>query len=215
MSVFNSISAGVLIILLAAGLITGMALSGTDILNPQTSMAEANQMNVEAAHQQAIYAQEERLADTQTNAQIQTIVRQQSMADVQAAYDREMLALRVRNRERTAAAWLQIAVWMGAAFSVSLVIATFLWVGSKAIANVKNGPASPVSGIGITQNNMPDPWRSEEYRRARILEAKRREQTEHLEALSREQEELYRRMQSLSEPNPTGKAKYDDLPLAG
>lgn len=217
MSVFNSISVAVLIVLLAAGLITGLSVSGVDILNPQTAAAEANQMNVETNHQEAIYEQQERVVETETDAKIKSIEREQGLADAHANYNKEMLLLDVRNNERAAATWLLIATWVGGALSISLIVSTFLWVGSKAIANIKLTPINPKNNqtrAARTANNRRD---SEESRKAKIAEARYREHSERLEKMIKERDEqieLMVRMQSVSDPTSLGKTKYNDLPLA-
>src|SRR6185436_13226973 len=77
MSVFNPISVSALIVLLIAGVITGLSASGTDILNPHTSAAEANRVNAETAHQQALDRLQEQLEQAKTEAEIASIKRQQ------------------------------------------------------------------------------------------------------------------------------------------
>lgn len=218
MSVFNSITVGALLVLLITGLFTGIFASGTDILNPQTSAAEANRMNMETNHKEAIYVQEERLKETETNAQIRTIEREQNAADATANYNQSLLNLNLQNKARWAATWLLIVTWVGGALSVSLVISTIFWMGSKAVANIKAVAVSPQSNSTDPVQSTNDPWQLDAYRKAKIAEARYREHSERQEEIIKEREEqieLMIRMQSISDPASLGKTKYDNLPLAG
>jgi len=200
MSVFNSISVAVLIVLLAAGLITGLSISGVDILNPQTAKAEANRMIVETNHQATMYEQEERLAATETNARIQTIEREQDIAEAQAKYEKEMLALDLRKKEHSAATWSLLVTWFGGAMSIAIIISSVLWVGSKAIVIVKSTPINTTnnwSAALVAQTNRrrpsPDAFKArqrERVERARAIQEKQ-ELTERFNRILRESAEMW------------------------
>lgn len=237
MSVFNSISVAVLLVLLAAGLITGLSVSGVDILNPQTSAAEANRMDVETDHQEAMYEQQERLAQTQADAQIQTIQREQDMANAQITFDKEMLALEVRNQERWAIAWQQIVVWFGGAFSIIVtlfaVLMTYARVRSmmaSAASHLKTESANDVNKEA-PQNNYYREYldlkslnRDLKHRNDHVAEVNRTlanlcqvltQEKEELEKEKFDLEEFVKNMKKFREQTKTMKGDYKDNPLAG
>jgi hypothetical protein len=137
MSVFNSISAPVIIVLLLAGLVTGLSASNTDILNPHTSSAEAQRMNMETTHQQAIYQLQERLSAAKTEAEISEIQRQQTLLDAQYQYEMQKLNQDLAHRELAFKTLMIILTLLAGAFAVALSFGSTIWIGSRAVAYVR------------------------------------------------------------------------------
>lgn len=223
MSVFNSISVSVLLVLLVAGLMMGLSVSGIDLLNPNTSAAEANRINVETAHQQATYELQEQLSRAQTEAEIQDIHRQQDLLDAQYKHDIQLLNQDLENRQTAFNTKMQVSTMFGGALSIALIIATSLWVGSKALANLRSVPVTnqpkdkhipPVEMIIPNQpeQEFDEQWHNDEFRKAKIEKAREKERTERLQKLN-EETELMQRMQSISDPARIETGKYNNLPL--
>lgn len=94
MSVFNSISARVLLILIMIGILAGLAASSTDIFNPNTSRAEAERIRAEIEHQRIMNTLEEQKMKAQVEAEIAAIQRQQ--AEEQIRFESRMRYLQQR-----------------------------------------------------------------------------------------------------------------------
>jgi hypothetical protein len=219
MSVFNSISARVLIVLLMAGLMMGLSVAGIDLLNPNTSAAEANLMNIEAAHKQATYEVQERLDAAKTDAEIQAIQRDQDLLNAQYQHDIQILAQDVANRQTAFKTWMTILVIIGSAMSIAIVISTIMWVGSKVLVNVRSIPSYEkpthtfIPPIEKTIHPLPewepyDPWATPIYRRQRIKGARQEERKQR-------KEDIAARMESFRDPARMTKEEYNKRPLAG
>lgn len=217
MSVFNSMSVAVLIVLLTAGLITGLSVSGVDLLNPQTATAEANRMQVDTNHQEALYQQEERLNEKEIAAQIQTIDRQQGLADAEADHTKEMLAQNARNTERLAIVWSQFLDQMGKAVSISFAGMVILLAASRAIAYIKAAPTGSPNRAAAPASADSGSQRMRQYWRAKIDEARNQERIERqAELIVRKRDEQLEKPQrnqlGNNDPAKLGKKKYGDLP---
>jgi len=104
MSVFNSIKVSVIVVLLVAGLIVGLSVSGVDLVNPYTSQAKAENIRARTAHEQVMNQLAEEVETIQSRAKIAEIEGQSqaSQAYVEglparqlAAYERRMRILEV------------------------------------------------------------------------------------------------------------------------
>ena len=197
----------------------GLAFAGTDLLNPRTSSAEANRLNIEAIHQQAVYELQERLAAAKTDAEIQAIEREQELLNAQYEHDIQILAQDVANRQTAFKTWMTLIVIIGSAMSIAIVIGTILWVGSKALANVRTIPLYEkpthtfIPPIEKTIHPLPeqepyDPWSSPAYRRQRVKAARREER-------NGRKEEITALMKAFRDPARMSTEQYNRSPLAG
>lgn len=144
MSVFNSLNVSVLIVLLVAGLVVGLSVSGIDLLNPNTSAAEANLMTIEAAHKDALYKLEESKRAAQTDAELRQIQREQELLDARYEYEKQRLTQDLANRQRWTDAAINLAVFFGRAFGLAIVLValgTIIAFIVKAIASAYSAPA--------------------------------------------------------------------------
>lgn len=180
MSVFNSVGTPLvvlMVILMIGASIFGMAISGADLFNPATSNAEANRMNAETENQQALFEQQQRIAEKQTDAQIAEIELGQQIAEQQAqqALDHE----KQLNEKKTAAyeEFAQILnkmLWtLGIALSGAIVITPMLAVTSKTVVAMKT--ASVLNPANHFSNFPVDPWTSQEFRKRMIKQARENE----------------------------------------
>ena len=137
MSVFNSLNVSVLVVLLVAGLVLGLSLAGIDLLNPNTSAAEANRMDIESAHKQAMYGLEERRAAAQTESEIRQIEREQKMLDAQYEHDIQALTLSLQHTDLAFKTLMIILTFLAGAVSVSITVISIVWVASRKSAATK------------------------------------------------------------------------------
>lgn len=153
--------------------------------NPEIASAEANRINIESAHQQATYELQERLANAQTEAEIQRIQREQKLQNAQFEHDIQALTQDLEHRDMAFKAWMTVAIIVGSALSIALIVGMILWVGSKALVNIRRANAIVQSASTLIPQINPiqsvperdpyDPWRSKKYRRAMIKAARYRE----------------------------------------
>jgi len=185
MSVFNSVGTPLVIlmvILLVAGAIFGTAISGSGYLNPATSNAQAVQMNAETVHQQAVFTQEERLAQAQTNAQIQTIDRQQKATEQQIVmnlnYEQQGNEKRLILYEKLMNVLINILWVIGIAAGLVLVLVVGLSLGSKAIVTI-HASKKTRNSVDTTNTQSPVPsidiWQMPEFREQMIKNARNNE----------------------------------------
>lgn len=178
MSVFNSVGTPLvvlMVILIVAGSIFGMAVSGADIFNPAASAAEANRINVETNHQQAIFEQEQRLSEVQTSAQIEAIQREQEIAQQKAelalTYEQKVNEAKLAGYESFVSI-RNILLWViGAVASIGSLLAIGLTLVPKAILTLRTSVSNTVeTGSKNEANN--DPWKSKEFRKQMIQQAR-------------------------------------------
>ena len=180
MSVFNSVGTPLvvlMVILMIGGSIFGMAISGADLFNPAASSAEANRMNAETENQQALFEQQQRVAEKQTDAQIAEIERSQQIAEQQA---QQALDYEKQLNEKKALAYEEFAqilnklLWtLGIALSGAIVISPVLAIASKTVVAMKT---ASVPNPAIQFTNFPaDPWVSREFRKRMIKQARETE----------------------------------------
>ncbi|GER79433.1 MAG: hypothetical protein M5U11_16125 [Anaerolineales bacterium] len=216
MSVFNSLKTSVLIVLLVTGLITGIALAGTDLLNPITSRATANRIEVDTAHQKAMNELDERLATAQTDAEVRQIQREQQLLDAQYQHDIQALSQDLAHRDLAYKTWMNALTILTSALALILFAGAMIWLGARAWIYIQTNSrkeqtmaATPLVTKWIP--NLPereayDPWSNPEYRRQKITAARNREQDERT---------LAARMSRLPKADQVSKAEYNNLPLAG
>lgn len=141
MSVFNSISTKVLIVLLVTGFVTGLFAADIDLLNPNTSAAEANRMNIETAYIQAAYDLQIRRETAQTEAEIRQIQRDQEKLDAQHEYDLQLLDQDIANRQHWADFWITAATFLSIGAGVLAALSIFTLVVAKSVAMVRAVPS--------------------------------------------------------------------------
>lgn len=178
MSVFNSVGTPLvvlMVILIVAGSIFGMAVSGADIFNPAQSAAEANRINVETNHQQAIFEQEQRLSEVQTTAQIEAIQREQEIAQRKAelalTYEQKVNEAKLAGYESFVSI-RNILLWViGAVASIGSLLAIGLTLIPKAILALRTSISNTVE-TGSKNEAKNDPWKSKEFRKQMIQQAR-------------------------------------------
>ncbi len=212
MPIFNSVSTPLvvlMVILLAAGAIFGTAISGADYLNPAASNAEARRINAETIHQQVLYQESERLAEAQTDAQIQALEQSVHSAEQEAELALEYQQLRNETQlsaYETLMNTINNMVWLlGIVSSIALILAVGLKLGLRIISamRINNlGSQSPSKSKEV----MPsiDPWQSREFRKRMVRQA-------------RQNEAMLRYMkinQLINNSSDMAKKQWNELPLA-
>jgi hypothetical protein len=201
-------------------------LLGTNIkdatwFNPKIAAAEANRINIETAHQQATYELQERLANAQTEADIQAIQRDQNLLDAQYTHDIQALTQDLEHREIAFKTWVTFLNFAGSALSLAIVISMILWAGSKALVNVRSIPPREkpthtfIPPIEKTIHPLPErepyePLESPQRRYERRLAERQQEIT-----AQKEFNEMIVRMKAVLDPAQMSKEEYNKHPLAG
>jgi len=207
---------GFTIFLLIAGAIFGLFAAGTDIINPTTSQAEAQRMDAETRHLEAMNQFEEQRAAAETEAEIAAIRHQQELEEARyeaelariAAdqnYYEQMLNIKLNARQISLVTLVVLAGTAG----IALII-----VGTKfALVRIEmHSPTSPATPIAAkqatTQPTSPATPRQHSpngYEQMRI-EARQRELLDRHITLQR--------VHNACDPKGTSKEDYDKLPLA-
>lgn len=181
MSVFNSVGTPLvvlMVILIVVGSIFGMAISGADIFNPAQSAAEANRINVETNHQQAIFEQEQRLSEVQTNAQIEAIQREQEIAkqtaELSLNYEQQFNAARLAGYQ-SLIQMRNILLWIfGIATGIGTLLTLGFTLGPKAIVALRETTPNfkTLSTPIQIATRSSDPWKSAEFRKHMVKQAR-------------------------------------------
>jgi len=131
----------------------------TFFLNPEIAAAEANRINIETAHQQATYELQERLAQAQTDSEIQSLQMEQQILIAQ----HELLAQSIEDRRK------MIEVQQASISVVSICIPLIIF--TITTSNIKQ---SLIAKRRYKRNNRADNslWASTEYRRTAIMRAR-------------------------------------------
>lgn len=219
MSVFNSLSVSVLIVLLVAGLAVGLSVSGTDLVNPNRSLAESEAIRIDAAHQQAVYQLQEQSAQAKTEAEIQTVQRQQKLLDAQ--YERDIQELQKDSARQDVAfkTWMDFLAFAGRTLSITPLLGIVLWLGPKALTTARTLPVTPKSAqtvirpVGKTMDPLPektptDPWNSPTYRRQSVKAARQEERNQRKNKINTP-------IRMYKDPARMSKDEYKKRPLAG
>lgn len=206
----------IILVLVGLGALMGALVSNTDLLNPNTSAAKVSRMNVETAHQQAVYQLEERLAIAKTDAEIQAIKREQILLDAQYEHDNQVLVQDLANREIAFKTLMTALIIVSGALAIALVFGSILWVGSKAFVNIRSAQLhaksvqSYVPPIEKTIHPLPgresyDPWNSPVYRHQKRMAAQQEERK------AREKGNLST-MKSFKDPSRMSAEEYNKIP---
>lgn len=212
-----------LITALAAGLLIGIAFTGTDILNPTTSVAKANQTNEQTQHQQALDQQTERLTAAQTDAQIQNIQRQQELQDAQLQHKQQVLVQDAINKKQMADTLLTLVNFFGTAMIIVVSLGALMVTVAKAIAILRTIPKSqpvvaPPHSISAAKIVEPLPKHKPSVpvpSSSALFERRLEERLQEIAAQRKEADLLAVCMKSCTDPARMSKGKYNTLPLAG
>jgi len=210
MTIFNSMSVSVLIILLIAGAAIGLFASQTDLLNPHTSQAKAGQIEAETRHLDAMNQLEEQLAAAKTEAEIAKI--RHDMGLEEARYQDELARIAadqayyqesLRIKSGAQQMFLTVLVILSGTAGVAILL-----IGTR-FALVRIQPTTPVTATKQPLRQV-SPARSHhspnDYEQMRI-QARQRELLErHI---------MLQRMKNACNPSKTTKEDYQKLPLVG
>ncbi|RJP55472.1 MAG: hypothetical protein C4583_00485 [Anaerolineaceae bacterium] len=199
----------------------GANLKDAKWLNPNIANAEAERIQVEAAHQQATYEIQERLTAAQTEAEIQQIQREQKLLDAQYQHDIQVLNQDLAHQDLAFRTRMTVLTILASAFALMLFIGTIIWVGSRAWVYMQsnsrkeNSMAKNIPPVEKWIPNLPErepyePWNELEYRRQQIAAARNQERKEREEIRT-----IVARMKGLSNAEQVSKSEYYSLPFAG
>jgi quinol-cytochrome oxidoreductase complex cytochrome b subunit len=113
-------------IIIVMAFIIGADIKNSTWFNPDIATAQAKQLQIETAHQQATYQLQERLATAQTEAEIQKIQLDQKMLDAQYEHDIQVLAQDLEHRQIAFKTWMTVLTIIGTAISIAIVAATII-----------------------------------------------------------------------------------------
>jgi len=200
MSVFNSISVAVLIVLLVAGAFVGLSAASTDLLNPNTSRAEADRVRAKTEHDSVMNKLEEQREQAKTEAEIATIQRQQEAE--QKRFEEEMQYIEQHYTQKLTAyeSWVKVRNTLLLAFGVSMSSSLFLFVGGKVLVMVRTVP--------VPSQVFHQPAVAKQDRKQQILIARANERLFRTTAL------MEGRLNTVSNPAKITKDQRDKLPLA-
>ena len=231
-------------IILCMAILLGTNFKDATWLNSDIAAAEANRVNTEVAHQQAVYQLQERLAAATTEAEINQIQREQEMLDAQYAYDKQILSQDVINRQLWTETIITLVIYIGSATGIAAGLSALILSIAKAIVIVKSISSEPKAKTianQYAQKPLKDYYREYldikyENRDLKHTNQKLNTQNEHLvevnqklatfcQSLAAEKEELVKEdfdveefiksMKAHRHPAKTIKGDYKDKPLAG
>ncbi|MEZ0397188.1 MAG: hypothetical protein ABWK53_12270 [Anaerolineales bacterium] len=203
---------GFALLLLVTGLVVGLCVAGTDLLNPTTSQAEAERITAETRHLDVMNQLEEQRAAAQTEQEVARIRHEMELEEAryqaelariaadQAYYER-MLNIQANATERL---WTALIV-VGGLGGVSLIV-----IGTK-VALVRLPAPAPTQPAATAQ--QPD----DEANRSSHRHSPNGYELERINARQRELLELaitQRRVRAACNKRMTSD-EYQNLPLAG
>lgn len=182
MSVFNSVGTPLvvlMVILIIAGSIFGMAVSGADIFNPAQSAAEANRINSETEHQKEIYKQAERLMEEETNAQVAALQLDQTVAEQEAQvaieYEKDYNEKKLAIVDMFIQSVDELLFILAIGLSIAFIVVAGLVFAPKAIVTLRK-PSTNSAKVSVEVPIYPaDPWKSKEFRKQMIKRARQNE----------------------------------------
>ena len=188
-------------------------------MNPNRSLAESEAIRIDAAHQQAVYQLQEQSAQAKTEAEIQTVQRQQKLLDAQ--YERDIQELQKDSARQDVAfkTWMDFLAFAGRTLSITPLLGIVLWLGPKALTTARTLPVTPKSAqtvirpVGKTMDPLPektptDPWNSPTYRRQSVKAARQEERNQRKNKINTP-------IRMYKDPARMSKDEYKKRPLAG
>jgi len=211
-------------------ILLGANLKDAKWLNPNIAEAEAQRIQVEAAHQQATYELQERLTAAQTDAEIQQIQREQKLLDVQYEAEIQKIAQDVANRQRWADVKINLVIFAGGALSIVTTLGGLIIAIAKAIAILQAAPkATPITATPLALPEMQvihplperqpyEPLEVPQVPSESLEQLYDRRLAERWQELTQKQNEadvLIARMKAVIDPAQMSREKYNRQPLAG
>jgi hypothetical protein len=202
---------GFALLLILVGAVVGLSLAAPDILNPNTSVAEAKRIEAETRHLDAMNQLEEQLAAAKTEAEIATIRHDMALEEARyqaelariaadQAYYQESLRIKLDAQQMFLTV---LVIWSGMAGVVILLIGTrFVLVRIQPPAPVAS-PKQPIRQVSPARRTHHSPNGYEQMR----IQARQRELLE--------RQIMLQRMKNACNPSKTTKEDYQKLPLAG
>jgi multidrug efflux pump subunit AcrA (membrane-fusion protein) len=207
-------------------ILLGVNIKDAKWLNPSIAKAEAERIQVEAAHQQATYEIQERLAAAQTEAEIKEIQRQQALLDAQYAAEMQKIKQDIVNRQRWADVRINLFIVAGGALSIVTTIGGLILAIAKAIAILRSAPKSQPSARSLPEIQMiwpvsesatNEPLKTPQPSANLIqqhFEMRLNEELARVMAERKERDETISRMESALDPARMSKNQYNTLPHA-
>jgi hypothetical protein len=213
----NSIGTTFVIVLLVAGLIVGLSLAKTDLLNPWTSGALAERMAAETNHQEQMY----KLEEQQKQAEYEAYLRQQKLLEQQQiqqaaddlAYQQKMNALELHGKAAFAEPGNLALMLISALMALGLVSLLIGFAIRLAHPVLPQSQAQAESGVVFPE--QASLWDDPEYRAFAISLARQMEQAQYRKKLATPIQPKSVAMSPAPARHANGSCQYRDLPLAG
>jgi len=179
MSVFNSVSSALvylMLVLMIAGGVLGLAISDTDLFNPWTSKAEAERIGVDTSHQKNIHQEEERRLHADIDNYIEQkrveLEKEKALAKSDLEYQNQKNQI-ILNLLSVASEGISLAVgFLGVAVPVCLVVVSIGF--SIKLTRLSHEEVFTDSDLNNTPNLIED-WKNPTYKQNRIAKAKKNE----------------------------------------
>jgi len=160
MTVSSSITNAVVvlvIVIVVIGLLLGVAVSGSDWVNPKTAEAKWEQINEQTRHQQALNELEESRLEQQIAFEIerQRARQEAELKLIQRGTDVKLKAMEIREQALTGAGVVAVAI-LSVGVAAMLGLLGYRWSGM--------GQPGSRSATALSEDN----WKSKAYRDARI-----------------------------------------------
>jgi hypothetical protein len=214
MTVFNTISGsmvGLLVLLLIGGAVMGLSVSGTDIVNPNTSEAEAERIRAETEHTREMERLAEGLEQAKTEAQINSIrLRQeadQGRFTAEMEYIEQLNAAKVEAYGRLTRVGDNLLLLFGATASLcAILLSARRWGGGggRGTPAVQPSPKARPTGAALREDAVQH-----------AIQGTRREQARKNEQTWRAAQIMMARMKAARDPGSFSKEEHDSLPIAG
>jgi len=213
------------IIIVSMAILLGTNIKDATWFNPKIAAAQADRINIDTQHQQALNQLDERRLAAQTDAEINEIQRQQALLDAQYRRDIQQLSQDLAHQDLAFRTWMTVFTIISGAFALTLFFVTIIWFGSRALVYVRtNLPKEEQMAKTVLQieKRIPNLAERESYE---PLDPKQVHFTnrlnERLQEIATERESrdnaelLAARMRSLLDPAKMSSEEYRKHPLAG
>lgn len=175
MSVFNSISNALvvlMVILMIAGGVLGMAVSDTDLFNPWTSKANASRIEVDTTHQQNLYIEEERRVQADNDFYIEQmqveLEKEKALADVEVESLKNQNKILESLRISIISAVSTFLNYLGILSPICLLIISIGY-------SMKTASQGARAKLIADKSTFSEKWKDPNYKKMKIEEAKRYE----------------------------------------